>query len=131
MGKIIMDTRPIRDKLMAEIYVYCLDQADTFDTQEVLLAYGMPHLIADLITYGNKYGGLPGNPHYSHVSDKLSKQYNCLIDDEFLHFALAEIELAIYTVYGIDTTVVDVHAVYSVIVEMVPQEGTYYVHHGH
>lgn len=126
-----MDTRPISEKLMFDIYVYCVDQTDVFDTREVLFAYGISNVVADLITYGNEYGGLPGNPHYSYISDKLSKQYNCFIDDEFLCFALSEIELSIYSVYGIDTTVVSVDRVYSTIVEMLYPEEMHYVHNGY
>jgi hypothetical protein len=106
MTLMFIDTRQITISVGAA--TIGLNYLPAHDTDEVIKNYTTCRLLADIITYGTLYGGLPGNPHYSHIEDNLSRIYGCDIDSEYLHFVLDELERITYYLYGIDTTLLEV-----------------------
>ena len=105
-GIILIDTRPI--SICINGLLMQIDFLAAHDTDVVVKEYSLCQLLADTITYGHTYGGIPGNPHYTHISDNLSRRFGCQIDDEYLHFVLGELEHAVYNIYRIDTALLEV-----------------------
>ena len=92
---LMIHERQIRDELA--LLVYKMNIHTSEDTFDVISAYGLTALTADLIQYGALYSDVPGRPHYALVADRLSSMFNTEIDREILDIVLEEIEWLVYS----------------------------------